>query len=843
MKQHLKKLFAALIAAYSSFIQIHPALAGVELVDDFTPGQESSAFSTLEVVDGNLAFTAGPAGVGNSVNEYAVDTNNTLNMLGRNEDRFNATIDFDGKTYYAGGNSVYVENDTQGYLLVAEFPRDDYGSNGITDYFFDSFYSDNDKLFFIMRGEDNSRTGLYIFYALYEVDTAINTVNYVTPSNYYPFGEPTDDRPDIRQPDFYYRLGSERVTLASAPNTGQEFWAVKGEGSDRKIQLLADINPGSTDSYSRWILDFNGESYFTANGDYGRELYKINTDIEIERVTDIHPNGASFVYGEESAFVSNDTMYFLAQGAGNIGYSLWKIDAAEQNPFPVKEAIKDTFAFAYNTYRTSLFKVADTSIGVVFIATNAITQQVNVWFSDGTSDGTVALPLSDADNALALGNGKLLISVQNGNSDFSLWLVDLNDLASPIVLAEGEQEIRIFSDSADTTSNTGAVSIANGTTGYELWFVDGNDESMSLIREFADIPYGLVNEAKPLGKLGNKFLFAADDGSTGMELWVSDNTAAGTSLVKDIAVGTASSYSVNPEGVSDIIDGLYYFHADDGVNGTQMWVTDGTERGTHMFDPISSVFELRAQNLVPFNGDVYFVSDSDEYGKELFKYKPESESNPPSTGTGAFGDYVWEDSNGDGIQEGSELGIEGVTVELQTCSGDVVATTTTDSMGAYRFDNVAADEFQLQFKLPSGYHFSPEKATDDYTLDSNANETTGNSPCYDMSQGWKRLAVDAGLVPDDTGTPPDTLTVVRAIYFSETNQLWVRAESDAMPEGSALITASVTADGTTTSLGPIGWKEVQGYYQRRFKNLQQTPSSVSLTSEAGGSVTADVEVR
>ncbi|MGC1508888.1 SdrD B-like domain-containing protein [Ketobacter sp.] len=836
IKQPDKVLLAVLITASSSVIQSQQALAGVELVEDFAPGQGSSAFSSIEVVDGNLSFTAGPEGIGNVVHEYVVDANNNLTMVGRNDNRFKIRTDFDERTYVARDNSVYVEDDGQGYLLISEFPRADYGSYGYSDYYIDSFYSENDKLFFIVREEAVSRTGLYIHYLLYEVDTVNNTADYVTSQNPYLFGEPTDDTPDIKIPDFYYRLGDDRVILASTANTGQEFWVVKGEGTDRRIQLLADINPGSTGSFSRWLLDFNGESYFTANGAVGRELYKINNDIEIERITDIHPNGGSFVTYEEVAFISNGNMYFLARSSGNSGYGLWKIDDTG-SLVAVKPAIRDTFGFSYNDSRNTLSKIAETSIGPVFVATDAISQEVSVWFTDGTSDGTVQLPFKNAVGALALGNEKLLISVPNSPLGYNLWIVDLKDISSPQLLKENAQEIHIFADSVNTTTNTAAVSIYDDSAGYELWTVDGTTSTMNLIGEFAGIYPGHINDEKPVGRLGNKFVFVADDGSSGAELWVSDNTAAGTTLVKDIAAGERSGYINGFGATSKVIDDRYYFLADDTVNGQQMWVTDGTVGGTHMFEPIKSEFTLRPDKFVQFNGDLYFVGDSEEFGVELFRYTPDSDNNPPSKGTGSLGDYVWQDSNGDGIQNAGELGLEGVTVHLHSCIGDFIASTTTDSMGAYHFDNLAEDSLKLQFMLPIVYRFSPEKAADDYTLDSNANETTGFSSCYDMSLSWKRLAVDAGMVPEAT------LAVVKAIYFSDTNELWVRAESDVMPEGSANITATVAVNGENTSLGQVSWKAVQGYYQTSFKNVMQTPSSVAITSEMGGSVTAKVEIQ
>jgi hypothetical protein len=42
------------------------------------------------------------------------------------------------------------------------------------------------------------------------------------------------------------------------------------------------------------------------------------------------------------------------------------------------------------------------------------------------------------------------------------------------------------------------------------------------------------------------------------------------------------------------------------------------------------------------------------------------------TSTPSLGDFVWEDVNGDGIQDGTEPGVEGVVVRLYDASSNVV---------------------------------------------------------------------------------------------------------------------------------------------------------------------------
>ncbi len=91
-------------------------------------------------------------------------------------------------------------------------------------------------------------------------------------------------------------------------------------------------------------------------------------------------------------------------------------------------------------------------------------------------------------------------------------------------------------------------------------------------------------DSSPSGfvQLGSSVLFAANDGVNGTELWITDGTEAGTVLLKDINVGSASS---SPSRLT-AFGSRVIFTANDGVNGTELWITDGTEVGTVLITEI-----------------------------------------------------------------------------------------------------------------------------------------------------------------------------------------------------------------------------------------------------------------
>ena len=115
----------------------------------------------------------------------------------------------------------------------------------------------------------------------------------------------------------------------------------------------------------------------------------------------------------------------------------------------------------------------------------------------------------------------------------------------------------------------------------------------------------------------------------------------------------------------------------------------------------------------------------------------------------ALGDYVWLDSNGNGLQDAGETqGVVGAVATLYAC-GDTTAALASQSIGAsglYLFNNLVPGSYMVKFTLPSGYTFTLPNAGGDDAKDSDANTTTGFSPCVTLLSGQTNLTVDAGAV-------------------------------------------------------------------------------------------------
>ena len=72
-------------------------------------------------------------------------------------------------------------------------------------------------------------------------------------------------------------------------------------------------------------------------------------------------------------------------------------------------------------------------------------------------------------------------------------------------------------------------------------------------------------------------------------------------------------------------------------------------------------------------------------------------------GTLSIGDRVWNDANGNAVQDSTETGINGVTVQLLSGS-TVIATTTTSGNGNYTFSNLVAGTYTVKVAQTGGHH-------------------------------------------------------------------------------------------------------------------------------------------
>ncbi len=211
-------------------------------------------------------------------------------------------------------------------------------------------------------------------------------------------------------------------------------------------------------------------------------------------------------------------------------------------------------------------------------------------------------------------------------------LVNLNPFYE---VPDGDCRNTAFSSSPGRGARIGRIALfaANDLVhGRELFATDGTADGTRLV---ADInprvaPYdgrnllphplhfaGFGSDPGDPVRAGSLAFFTADDGTTGRELWVSDGTTRGTRQVADLVPGTGGSF---PRDLVASGDAVYFFAANPpgspGAAGEGLYRSDGTRRGTVRVSDLAGVSEERALEVA--DGKLFFVAYRPETGTELW---------------------------------------------------------------------------------------------------------------------------------------------------------------------------------------------------------------------------------
>ncbi|NKC29403.1 SdrD B-like domain-containing protein [Falsiroseomonas selenitidurans] len=188
----------------------------------------------------------------------------------------------------------------------------------------------------------------------------------------------------------------------------------------------------------------------------------------------------------------------------------------------------------------------------------------------------------------------------------------------------------------------------------------------------------------------------------------------------------------------------------------------------------------------------------------------------------SLGDKVFDDLDNDGIQDGGEPGISGITVRLLSADGaTVLDSTTTDADGLYSFDGLRPGDYRVEFVAPADRAFAKKDQGGD-ALDSDADRTTGRTDVIALISGQDRTDVDAGL-----------------LYLGDlTGRVWVDRDGDGIEEGGEAPRAGVTVillDGFGNPTGRTTTTDANGEYL--FEDLITGFYSVQFVTPAGERLT------
>jgi trimeric autotransporter adhesin len=397
---------------------------------------------------------------------------------------------------------------------------------------------------------------------LWKSDGTIGNTTLVINPNQYPYYGPNFNN----NSSLKLRLNNNMLFVADGYNTngdyvGTELW--KTDGTNAGTSLLADINSGGGSSNPTLLTVIGNYAYFSAyNPSTGNELWSTDGNT-VNFLGDIASGtNSNHYYFDSFAALGTTKMIFKAFN-NSFGTELWITDGTEAGTFILKD-------ISSGSTSTNIYDL--TNIGSkVYFSANDPTYGVELWVTDGTSDGTHMVLDIYSPSCLSCSSYPTNFRELNGNLIFT------------------------------------AQSSALGT---EIWKSDGTAAGTSVLKNI--YPSSTSSDPQYLTKVGSKIFFTAENGIVGRELWATDGTSAGTNLVKDInqnnSVGNLSFPNNNSVFIN--VNGTLFFLANSGIEGYELWKSDGTTSGTLLVkDFLPTSLSGSYSNFMVAGSKLYFIVD------------------------------------------------------------------------------------------------------------------------------------------------------------------------------------------------------------------------------------------
>lgn len=308
----------------------------------------------------------------------------------------------------------------------------------------------------------------------------------------------------------------------------------------------------------------------------------------------------------------NGFMYFIGNYALDTKQYLWKSDGTWAGSTRVKEINPGTPGTRYS------------SVNSIQVVNNLMyffdTYQKSLWRSDGTANGTFTIMKGNSIYKLAELNSKVYFFALNANNFAEFWQTDGTVNGTQLIKTLESQKITFVnwpSFNLIKFKNKLVFDGVDNLNGVQLWESDGTSNGTKLLRKLALTK--TFSTAKNFILMNDILFFGSDDSSGNHKLWRSDGTEKGTYAFSD-KFRNAWNYFI-------VFKDKLYFNAHDnsiGGNFGQLFVTDGTDTGTHVV--YSKVFKLSGVNLsfdpsnfTIMNNELYMTAASESYGYQIWK--------------------------------------------------------------------------------------------------------------------------------------------------------------------------------------------------------------------------------
>ena len=253
---------------------------------------------------------------------------------------------------------------------------------------------------------------------------------------------------------------------------------------------------------------------------------------------------------------ADPTLLFMAQDD-----NLWRSNGTPEGT----EAVTNWSGRYSNFYIVGT--VASPTPGLIYHASDEHDQLRELWFTDGTENGTQMLvnqtdfafsgyfgPWDDAE--ANDGGTHVVFNVRNDTGGWTSWRSDgtVNGTA-PLPVMEGLMRGYVV-------YGTSTLFMVYNGSQSAVYTTDGTDNGTTMLMETDTLGTNLWDD--PAVRNNLVYFASSADTNAGLELWSTDGTASGTAMVVDLSLGTDGSY---PEMWSSVVcDGALFFEAETLLN-------------------------------------------------------------------------------------------------------------------------------------------------------------------------------------------------------------------------------------------------------------------------------------
>lgn len=179
-----------------------------------------------------------------------------------------------------------------------------------------------------------------------------------------------------------------------------------------------------------------------------------------------------------------------------------------------------------------------------------------------------------------------------------------------------------------------------------------------------------------------------------------------------------------------------------GMSGSVVSTTASTANGSYLFSNVPAG-QYRVQESLQSNWQL--TSSQSSYTINVTNGSALTNKDFANAKVSSINGKVIQDTNGDGILQSNEPGLQSVVVQLLTASGSYIRQTSTNATGAYSFAGLTPGTYQVRQVLQSSWIQTSGSSTYTVALGSGSNSMNNNF-------GDFKLATITGTVFEDTSS-------------------------------------------------------------------------------------------